>query len=242
MPGSVRSIMLHPMGSQEQDLTKPHDVRDRITGEVDWRTKPTDRFVLKWIKLHLSAPITGVVYRWSFLRPWMLTITSSALGLIGGVLFALGHGWQAGLVAAGGQILDGVDGQVARRTNRASAGGAFWDSVLDRYADGALLIGMIIFVTQHEAPVPLGVRLALGALAVIGGNLISYTTARADSLDLDLGRPTLASKGTRTTVMILGAWGSALWCAVPFWVLVYLVLHTNLVVISRLARVRGVER
>ena len=204
--------------------------------EPDWRTKPTDRFILKWIKLHLSAPTTTTLRNLRRLRPWMITLTSAALGMAAGLVFALGHGWQAGCLAAGGQVLDGVDGQLARLTKRVSPAGAFWDSVLDRYADGVLLIGMIVYVCRHDAPLPLSGRLVIGALALIGSNLISYTTARADALGLDPGRPTLGSKGTRTTVMVLGAVGSLWWRAFPFLILIYLALHTNLVVVSRLAR------
>lgn len=74
----------------------------------------------------------------------------------------------------------------------------------------------------------------LGALALIGSNLISYSTARAQTLDLNLGKSTLASKGTRFSVMIVCALGSVVLPGMPVIALVYLVLHTNLVIIWRL--------
>ena len=52
--------------------------------EPDWRTKPTDRFILKWIKLHLSAPTTTTLRNLRRLRPWMITLTSAALGMAAG--------------------------------------------------------------------------------------------------------------------------------------------------------------
>lgn len=64
--------------------------------------------------------------------------------MLGGVVFALGVAWLAGLIAAMAQILDGVDGQFARLRGEQSKSGAFLDSVLDRYADGAMVIGMIL--------------------------------------------------------------------------------------------------
>ena len=201
-----------------------------------WRTKPTDRFVLKWIKIHLSARITPKLAPVEWLKPWMITLSSASLGFLAGVVFALGQGWLAGCIAAAAQVLDGVDGQLARLTGRQSRGGAFWDSVLDRYADGSMVIGMVIYLMRIPNFMPIWLLALLGTLALIGSNLISYSSARAETLDLDLGKPTLASKGTRTSVMILCAWGSLFWYYLPVAALFYLVVHPNLVVVGRLIR------
>ena len=206
--------------------------------DTSWMIKPTDRFVLKWIKMHLSAKITPLLVKSSWLRPWMITVCSSMLGCTAGVVFACGLGWLAGFIAAFAQILDGVDGQFARLTNQESSAGAFLDSVLDRYADGAMMLGLIIYLVQLHMFIPLWLILLLGALALIGSNLISYSSARADSLELNLGKATLANKGTRTSVLILAAWGSSIWAAFPVFALIYLAVHTNCVIISRLYKVK----
>lgn len=208
------------------------------TPASDWRTKPTDRFVLKWIKTRLSARITPHLAPYPQLRPWMITVTATALGVLAGLVLALGWAVTAGCLAALAQVLDGVDGQFARLTGTQTRAGAFWDSVLDRYADGALVIGLGIYLIRLPAPLPPGVIAGLGALALIGSNLISYSTARAETLGLDLGRPTLASKGTRTTVMIVAAWLSLLSPLALLAALLYLVIHPNAVVLSRLRRVQ----
>ncbi|WP_244086204.1 hypothetical protein [Desulforhabdus sp. TSK] len=88
------------------------------TATPDWQTKPSDRFVLRWIKVHLSARITPHLLTWSGLEPWMITLFSSSLGVLGGAVFALGWGWLAGSIAACAQVLDGVDGQFARITGK----------------------------------------------------------------------------------------------------------------------------
>lgn len=132
--------------------------------------------------------------------------------------------------------MDGVDGQFARLTGRQTKAGAFLDSVLDRYADGALVIGMVIYLVRLHLAAPVWVVPLFGALALIGSNLISYTSARAEALEIDVGPPTLASKGTRTTVVVLCGLGSFFWPALPAAALVYLVLHSNAVVAFRLAR------
>jgi CDP-diacylglycerol--glycerol-3-phosphate 3-phosphatidyltransferase len=201
-----------------------------------WETKPTDRFVLRWIKVNCSARITPHLLQWPRLQPWMVTLGSAGVGVLAGFFFACGWGFGAGLIAALAQVLDGVDGQLARISGRQSRGGAFWDSVLDRYADGAMVIGLTIYLARLPAPLPVGAILVLGALALIGSNLISYSSARAEGLAIDLGPPTLASKGTRSAVMILGALGSAFWAFLPLLSLAILALITNSVVVSRLMK------
>lgn len=171
----------------------------------------------------------------------MITISSACLGMVGGMVFALGLGWLAGLIAAASQILDGVDGQFARLKGEQSVGGAFLDSVLDRYTDGAMVIGMIVYLVRLPMAIPQWQLLILGALALIGSNLISYSTARAESLGIRLDVSTvansLANKGTRTTVMILSCLGSLLWPPMPMVTLIYLAFYINLVVAGRIVQV-----
>jgi CDP-diacylglycerol---glycerol-3-phosphate 3-phosphatidyltransferase len=212
------------------------------TEATAWQTKPSDRFVLKWIKVHLSARITPRLRTWIGLEPWMITLFSSSLGVLGGTVFALGWGWLAGCIAACAQVLDGVDGQFARMTGKQSKEGAFWDSVLDRYADGAMVIGLIIYLVRLPFPLPLWVLLIFGALALMGSNLISYSSARAEGLGIDLGKPTLASKGTRTSVMILCALGTLIWPKFPVVALLYLAIHPNAVVVRRLVRTTHISQ
>ena len=202
----------------------------------NWKTKPTDRFILKWIKLNLSARITLRLMKWKRICPWHITFVSALLGCIAGLVFALGAGVLAAFIAAASQILDGVDGQLARITDRQTKGGGFWDSVLDRYADGAMVIGLTVYLFRLPFPIHQWILIILGALAIIGSNLVSYSSARAGELGIDLGKSTLASKGTRSSVMITCAFGSIFWTGLPMVALLYLALHTNLVVIRQLLR------
>ena len=211
------------------------------SSQPDWRTKPSDRFILKWIKCQLSARITPRLVPIKWLRPWMITLFSAALGILAGSFFALGWAFTAGLTAAFSQILDGVDGQFARLTGSASRAGAFLDSVIDRYADGAMVIGLVVYLIRFPVLEALWVLLVVGTLAVIGSSQISYTSARAESLGIDLGEATLVSKGTRVATIALSGLLSPLWQGMPAIALVYLALHSNIVVIKRLLRAVGQE-
>jgi CDP-diacylglycerol--glycerol-3-phosphate 3-phosphatidyltransferase len=204
---------------------------------LDWRNKATDRFVLRWIKRYLSAPVSLLLNRVPGVRPWMATAASAAAGTAAGAVLALGYGWQAGLVAAAAQILDGVDGQLARLKGTSSPGGAFLDSVLDRVADGAMTLGTVIYLAR--APLPfaayLPAVLALGFVAVVASNLVSYSGARAGELGLKLpARPTLASKGTRMTVIVLCSFATLFWEYAPLIALIYLAGHPTAAVVNRL--------
>lgn len=201
-----------------------------------WKTKPTDRFILKWIKCRLSARITPRLLGVPGLKPWMITLGSSGLGVIAGAVFAFGPAWLASTIASVAQVLDGVDGQFARLTNSQSKAGAFWDSVLDRYADGALVIGLTVWIGRHVQAIPHWLLGVFGFLALVGSSLISYSTARAESLAIDLGKPTLASKGTRVGIVVICGFLTVLSSYAAVVALLYLSLHPNLVIVSRLRR------
>ncbi|MGA2401752.1 MAG: CDP-alcohol phosphatidyltransferase family protein [Syntrophobacteraceae bacterium] len=205
----------------------------------DWKTKPSDRFILKWIKINLSARITPKLVKLKRLRPWMITLSSTTVGIFAGVVFAAGWGWVAAFLAAFAQVMDGVDGQFSRLTGMQSKGGAFLDSVLDRYFDSALTIGLVVYVIRLPVGFPLWLLLVIAFLALAGGSLISYTTARAEGLGIPMGKPTLASKGTRTSIIVLCGWASVLWPSAPLLALIYLAAHPNIVVIRRIFFAHG---
>jgi phosphatidylglycerophosphate synthase len=209
---------------------------DTLFETGDWRTKPTDRFILKWIKIRLSAPLTLRIVPLSGVRPWMLTVGSMLIGIAGGALFALSRPFSAGLAVAASQVLDGMDGQLSRLRNTQSTYGAFLDSVLDRYTDGAVCLGLLIHVLTGNTPTSLSWPLLIGFSAIAGSGLISYTTARATTLDLDMGSPTLASKGTRMAAASVAGLLSPAFPWAPYAALAYIALHSNLVVIGRVRR------
>jgi CDP-diacylglycerol--glycerol-3-phosphate 3-phosphatidyltransferase len=116
--------------------------------------------------------------------PNTITTIGTLCTLVAAGFFAAGHisigGWVLGLTA----LFDVLDGTVARRTGRETVFGAFYDSTLDRVADGAVLAGITIFYaseTPHHSLPMVIVALA----AIIGTFLTSYTRARAEALGID---------------------------------------------------------
>jgi CDP-diacylglycerol--glycerol-3-phosphate 3-phosphatidyltransferase len=87
-------------------------------------------------------------------------------------------------------ICDLLDGHVARRSGRTSVFGAFYDSTLDRIADGAVLGGLALFFARngvhHEIPNSMSTPMvSVILLGIIGSFLTSYTRARAEGLGID---------------------------------------------------------
>ncbi len=140
----------------------------------------------EWIKtgyLRLIEPVADFLVR-RRVNPNTITTIGTLCSVAGGVIYAMGHisiaGWVIGLTA----IFDVLDGTVARRTGRSTTFGAFYDSTLDRVADGAVLGGLTVFyaTSPTHASVPM---LVVGILGILGTFLVSYTRARAESLGID---------------------------------------------------------
>ena len=85
---------------------------------------------------------------------------------------------RAGLVVIGAGLFDMVGWKrVARETNRVTRFGGFFDSVLDRYSDLALLMGLLIYY----ASINRFFYVVLTAIVMTGTVLISYARARAEN-------------------------------------------------------------
>lgn len=143
------------------------------------RGKASDGPVARAFNRPLSRRLTRYLVR-TPLSPNHISGAAGLLSLLAAVLFAAGgHAALAvgGVIAQVASILDGCDGEVARLRKADSAFGAWFDSVLDRYADAALVLGL-----SWHAFAPSGevVVLALGAAALVGSFLNSYT---ADAYD-----------------------------------------------------------
>jgi CDP-diacylglycerol---glycerol-3-phosphate 3-phosphatidyltransferase len=127
----------------------------------------------KWMleKIVGALAATGV-------NPNFLTFLGLLINFGAAANFAVGNFRTGALLIFLAGFLDMLDGQVARRQNRVTAFGAFYDSTLDRYADMALYMGLLVYYsvsgrTQY---------VVLAAVATAGSVMVSYARARAESL------------------------------------------------------------
>jgi len=121
------------------------------------------------------------VARWlvdAGVTPNMLTVAGFLLNLAVAGVLAAGHPTLAGALFLVVNVLDVLDGAVARLGGRASAFGAFLDSTLDRYAEAAVYLGLVVWAMPRGET---GL-VVLSYLALVGSLMVSYTRARAEGL------------------------------------------------------------
>jgi len=150
--------------------------------------------VTRWLYRPLSLPAARVLARTS-VTPVQVTWVSAALSLIAAVAFARAEYAAGAVLAFVGVIADCVDGDLARISGRTSRWGAFLDSVLDRWIDSALILGL-----WWSNPGALG---EVAALALVGSLLTSYTRARAQSLGVDCPDG-IGGRDSRLLVLVIG--------------------------------------
>jgi len=115
------------------------------------------------------------------ITPNQITVIGVALTFVAAVLAALGHLLWGGVVLAFAGTFDILDGALARSSGRAYPYGAFLDSTLDRYSEGAIYIGLAAYFAGTSGPLQRWLLLATVA-ALAGSFLVSYVRARAQSL------------------------------------------------------------
>ena len=164
------------------------------------------------------------VYRLG-LRPNTLTFIGAGLNGVSAWALAKGE-WLQGcalIVLAG--FFDILDGAVARNCKQASAFGSFLDSVLDRYSDLSLLVGLLIFYSRQG----LVLYQVLLGLAIMGTALVPYTRARAETL-IPRCNVGVMERPERILLIFLGAAVESL-MPVVIWILAIL---TNVTVFQRI--------
>jgi phosphatidylglycerophosphate synthase len=115
----------------------------------------------------------------SGISPNGVTVLATLVGIGSGVAFASGHFALGGWLFILSGILDTLDGKLARVHNRVTRAGAAFDSLLDRYADGAVLIGLAFYFRDSWALIP-----ALAAL--FGTSMVPYVRAKAESFGVTM--------------------------------------------------------
>jgi len=192
-----------------------------------------DGYVSRYINRKASEPMALVLAK-TRITPNQITWAAFSIAFFSFVSFFLGHNLIGGLLVQLSSIVDGVDGSLARLKGIASTFGGFLDSMLDRYADILILLGLTLWSVSNET-YP-GIWLA-GFLAMAGTTCISYTRARIDSNHrhlFDRGLKSLASRDIRLFLIMLGAiTGQAFYCLIAIAALTNLMAFYRLIYIHR---------
>ena len=177
------------------------------------------------------GPVARLLLR-ARVRPNHLTVLGLGVSIAAAYVFSVGRlRWGAALLAVAG-LFDFFDGAVARLAGSDSDYGAFLDSVVDRYSDLAVLLGILVYY-EHRGDMP-GAILTMATLA--GTVMVSYTKARAQSIGVrcEIG---VMERPERLIALIVGATFHLL---TP--IMALLALLTNLTAIQRIVYTRKIVR
>jgi CDP-diacylglycerol---glycerol-3-phosphate 3-phosphatidyltransferase len=156
--------------------------------------------------------------------PNVITWCALVSNLWAGVLFAAGRFAAAGGLMIFAALCDLLDGPVARRQKRVSLFGSFLDSILDRYADLILFLGLLVYYSRVNR----FLYAELAGAAMAGAVMVSYAKARAASLvpPTEVG---FWERPERLALMILGALTGRM--PIALWILA---IGPNITVIHRI--------
>src|SRR6516225_11730046 len=167
------------------------------------------------------------IVRWlalSKIHPNVLTFLGLLINIWAAWLFAQGNFRWAGVVVIGAGLFDMVDGRVARATSQVTKFGGFFDSVLDRYSDLALYMGLLVYYASiNRFP-----YIVLTAIAMTGSVMVSYARARAEN-SIPKCKVGFLERPERIVLIIIGALFNHM--AQVLWVIAIL---SNVTVIHRM--------
>lgn len=166
------------------------------------------------------------------LTPNQITVVGFGLTLLASGLAAFGQLRWAGVVLIFAGTCDILDGALARSTNASYPYGAFLDSTLDRYSEGAVYIGLAAYFVTMGGPMQRW--LVLATLAALAGSfLVSYVRARAQSLGFTC-ETGLFARPERVVVTVIGLIFGGWWL---YGVVILLAVLTNLTALQRIREV-----
>jgi phosphatidylglycerophosphate synthase len=183
-----------------------------------------------WVRRHAEALMTALGR--SPLTPNQVTVVGVVLTLFAAGLVAFGHLRWAGVVLIFAGSCDILDGALARSTNKSYPYGAFLDSTLDRYSEGAVYLGLAAYFVSVDGPWQRW--LVLATLAALAGSfLVSYVRARAQSLGFAC-KSGLFQRPERVVVTVIGLlFGGYVLYGVVF----LLAIVTNITALQRIREV-----
>lgn len=121
---------------------------------------------------------------------------------------------------------DALDGVVARVYGQTTIFGGFLDSLLDRYADSIVFVGII-----------LGDLCSLegGLAALTGSLLVSYTRARGEAAGVRIETVGIAERAERIIILAIASFVAIAWKEAQAlnWAMIILAILTNLTVVQR---------
>jgi CDP-diacylglycerol--glycerol-3-phosphate 3-phosphatidyltransferase len=149
------------------------------------------------------------------IHPNILTFVGVLINAWAAVHLGRGEFVTAGVIMIAANIFDFIDGKVATETGLISKFGGFWDSVIDRFSDIALFIGLIyLYSSRGRTDYAL-----IASLTMMFALMTSYTRARAESL-IQKCKVGFMERPERIVLFMIGAFTNRM--AAVLWVILVL--------------------
>jgi len=115
------------------------------------------------------------------IHPNSLTLAGFVITCMAAVALSKGSLRTGGLLILLGGLCDTLDGNLARSTDKTTRFGALLDSVMDRYSEFVMFLGIAAYFIILKNDFILVVTF----MALCGSIMVSYTRARAESLGFE---------------------------------------------------------
>jgi CDP-diacylglycerol--glycerol-3-phosphate 3-phosphatidyltransferase len=153
------------------------------------------------------------------IHPNILTFVGLLINVVAACALGDGRFVLAGFIMGVANIFDFIDGKVAQELQAVSVFGGFWDSVIDRFSDIALFVGLIYLYSRMGRTD----YVMITALAMMFAIMTSYTRARAESL-ITKCKVGFMERPERIVLFLIGAFTNRM--AAVMWVIGVLSVFT----------------
>ena len=167
------------------------------------------------------------------LTPNHLTVLGLLFAYLSAIMYWVSGFNQSALIAALvflliSGFLDALDGVLARLFGEVTVFGGFLDSLLDRYADAFVFLGIILGWLQTNP-----FWIFWGFTAMVGSLLVSYSRARAEAAGIKMESVGLAERAERIIILVVATLLNIVWADALRWSMLLLAILTNLTVLQR---------
>jgi len=173
--------------------------------------------------------LKGIVQVFAFchVNPNHLTFLGFIMSIVTAYVFSQGRFITAGFVLITAGLFDMIDGEVARNTESETPFGAFFDSVMDRYSDLIIYLGLAVWYGKEGRMS----YVLLVDIVMIGSVLTSYARARAESL-IPKCKVGFLERPERTVLLIIGSFyfmDPVVWvlAVLSHWTVIHRIIYTR---------------
>ncbi|MBI1908785.1 MAG: CDP-alcohol phosphatidyltransferase family protein [Deltaproteobacteria bacterium] len=155
-----------------------YEKRVRNSEDVDRKahSRFLSRFLKEWWYWFIGPFERGAVKL--HLTPNFFTVCGFLLSAVSAYFFYKGMLGLGGWTMIFGATCDIIDGRIARLTGRESKSGAFFDSVMDRFGEAVVFLGLAGFYKDSWL-------LPVVILGLVGSMMVSYTRARGEGVGVE---------------------------------------------------------